>query len=118
MLPKIIFGVLTVLFTAGALVAQQVSLEPVIAKEMQEPVIKIEKANENVQKPEILEQVILFKLTDEKGLEKEYVTKEERQIIEKKVKEYEKDKKINDRAGKIYNINSKFEVESMEEIKK
>ncbi|MBI4649654.1 MAG: hypothetical protein HY738_24395 [Bacteroidia bacterium] len=73
--------------------------------------------NNNKQDTTILEQVIIFEVLDEKGLAKEYVTHEERKIIEEKVKEYEKNKKINDRAGKIYNINSKFEVESVKEIK-
>ena len=92
--------------------------ETVPGKEMNESVVKIEPINVSMQNTTILEQVIIFKMKNEQGLEKEYVTPDERKIIEKKVKEYEKNKKITDRVGKIYCINSKFEVVSVEEIKK
>lgn len=67
---------------------------------------------------EELKQVILFKVVDDNGNEMEYVPLEDRKIIEKNIEEFEKNKKINNRDGKVYIINMKKEVVTLNDLKK
>lgn len=78
--------------------------------------IEEEKKQKTLEGQSALEQVILFELQDEKGNAKEFVTTDERKMIEKKVKEYENKKNVTDRTGKVYVINNEFEVVSVKKL--
>ena len=86
-----------------------------MAQSKQEYKKEVKTNNETLITPE-WEQVIIFEVQDENGYMKEFITSDERKIIETKIKEYEKEKSITDRSGKMYVINNKQEVISVKEL--
>lgn len=75
--------------------------------------------NEEESKPIILEQSIIFKLVDDNGNEiKNSITLDEYKTIENKIRDYEKQKNINDRTYNVYIINTSDEVVSVTNKKK
>lgn len=104
---KIIFTSIFSFFILYSCIAQSKQEYKKEAKINNEPAMALE-----------LEQVIIFEVHDENGNMKEFITSDERKIIESKIKEYEKEKSITDRSGKIYVINNKQEVIFVNEVKK
>lgn len=98
-------------FSVGFLLLLSAFLLPVFSKGQSDNL-------ENRQDSKSPEQILFFKILDEQGLEKSYISIEERLKIEKKINEYKRNKETKNEADiKMYIINDKYEVIGIENIK-